>query len=213
MRTRIIILLALVVLILLGVGSCRKAGTWLVKQDEPVHADALVLLMGSFSERVLQTADLYHAKVSGRVCMVEAGMGARRMLEERGVRIVSNSTQARNALVSLGVPADSIRILPGDATSTLMEAVAVRDYLETRSDMDTLLLVTSADHGRRAVKIFEAACANLPHLVTVLCSPNPYSDFNARRWWRNRDDIEEVLKEYLKLIDFCLFERRELRRG
>ena len=57
MRSRIIILGAVVVFLVLAVGSCRKAGTWLVKADDPKHADVMVILMGSFSERVLQMAD------------------------------------------------------------------------------------------------------------------------------------------------------------
>lgn len=200
-------------LLMLGVGSCRKLGTWLVKSDAPKHADAMVLLMGSFSERVLQTADLYEAQVSGKVWIVEEGMGARRLLEERGVQIITNSTQARNALVTLGIPADSILILPGDATSTRIEAEACRDYLRTRTGIDTLLLVTSTEHSRRAVKIFEAAFKQLDRPVEVLCSPSSYSSFNDVHWWKNRDDIQEVIMEYLKLVNFVLFERRELKRG
>ncbi len=110
-------------LLMLGVGSCRKLGTWLVKSDAPEHADAMVLLMGSFSERVLQTADLYQAQVSGKVWIVEEGMGAYRILEEKGVQVITNSTQARNALVTLGIPADSIMILPPPASKPKLAGI------------------------------------------------------------------------------------------
>lgn len=202
----------LCVILLLAVGSCRKAGTRLVKEDLPAHADVMVLLMGSFSERVLQTADLYHAQVAGKVWIVEEGMGASGVLEERGVQIVTNSTQASNALVTLGIPADSITILPGNAISTLMEAKAVRDHLSGGKGIDTLLLVTSSDHTLRARKIFEAAFLPLEHAPALYSSPSAYSRFHPDTWWRNRNDIQEVLMEYLKLVDFYLFERRELKR-
>ena len=212
MRSWIYKLGVILVILLLAVGSCRKAGTWLVKTDDPVHADAMILLMGSISERVLQTADLYHENVAGKVWIVEEGMGAYRTLEERGVQIISNTTQVLDALITMGIPADSIVILSGDATSTRMEAEITRDYLFTRSGIDTLLLVSSADHTRRAFKIFEAAFSPFEEPVALYCSPSSYTDFDAEKWWRSRNDIQDVVMEYLKLASFVLFERRELRK-
>ena len=59
MRRRIYILGAVVVFLVLAVGSCRKAGSRLIKADHPASADVMVMLTGSISDRVLQTADLY----------------------------------------------------------------------------------------------------------------------------------------------------------
>lgn len=198
----------LLVILLLLVGGCRRAGTWLVKSDQPEHADAIVMLMGSISDRVLQTADLYHGQVSGKVLIVEEGMGAYRVLEERGVQIISNSTQVRSALISLGIPADSIMILPCGATSTRMEAATVTDYLSTSNDVDTLLLVSSPTHMRRAFKIFRAAFKTLETQPVLYCSPSPYTDFHAEKWWRRKEDIQRVLMEYVKLVNFALFEKK-----
>ena len=211
MRKRIYILAVVTVILVLAVGSCRKAGTWLVKDDQVKHADVMVMLTGSISDRVLQTTDLYSEGVATRVWIVEEAMGASRALEERGVKLISNSTQVKNAMITLGIPADSIRILPGDAASTRMEAEIVRSYLHTQTGIDTLLIVTSAEHTRRAYKIFKAAFKNLEDLPVVYCSPSKYSNFHAEKWWRSTEDIQEVVKEYMKLTNFVLFERRELR--
>ncbi len=170
------------------------------------------MLMGSIADRVLQTADLYNEGVAGRVWIVEAGMGADKALEERGVQLISNSTQARTSLISLGIPADSIMIIPGDATSTRMEAQIVRNFLRTQAGIDTLLLVSSSDHTRRASKIFKAAFSPMEEPPVLYCSVNSYTKFNAEKWWRSRDDIQNVLMEYLKLVNFVLFEKRELRK-
>jgi uncharacterized SAM-binding protein YcdF (DUF218 family) len=211
MRKRIYILAVLTVILVLAVGSCRKAGTWLVKADNPPHADVMVMLTGSISDRVLQTTDLYNEGVAARVWIVEAAMGVSKALEERGVKLISNSTQAKNALISLGIPADSILILPGDAASTRMEAEIVRSYLPTQSGINTLLLVSSSDHTRRAYKIFNAAFKNLEEAPVVYCSPSKYTKLDAEKWWRSKEDIQEVVEEYLKLTKFVLFERRALR--
>ncbi len=211
MRKRIYILTVLTVILVLAVGSCRKAGTWLVKDDQVKHADVMVMLTGSISDRVLQTADLYNEGVATRLWIVEEGMGASRALEARGVRLISNTTQVKSAMITLGIPADSIRIVPGDAASTRMEAEIVRSYLRTQTGIDTLLLVTSAAHTRRAFKIFKAAFSPLDEPPVVCCSPSTYTDFHPEKWWRSKEDIQEVVNEYMKLTNFVFFERRELR--
>ena len=211
MRKRIYILAVLTVILVLAVGSCRKAGTWLVKADNPPHADVMVMLTGSISDRVLQTADLYNEGVATRLWIVEEGMGASRALEARGVKLISNTTQVKSAMITLGIPADSIRIVPGDAASTRMEAEIVRSYLHSQTGMDTLLLVTSAAHTRRAFKIFKAAFSPLDEPPVVCCSPSTYTDFHPEKWWRSKEDIQEVVNEYMKLTNFVFFERRELR--
>ena len=213
MRPRVYILALVTVILILAVGSCRKAGTWLVKNDQVKHADVMVLLTGSISDRVLQTADLYSEGVATKVWIVEEAMGANRILEDRGVKLISNSTQIKNALISLGIPSDSILILPGDAGSTRMEAEIVRSYLRTQIGMDTLLLVTSSDHTRRAYKIFKAAFKNLEQSHPVYCSASKYTNFHPEKWWRSKEDIQDVVGEYLKLVNFALFEKRELRKG
>jgi uncharacterized SAM-binding protein YcdF (DUF218 family) len=213
MRRRIYIVGVVTVILLLAVGSCRKAGTWLVKDDQVSHADVMVMLTGSISDRVLQTADLYSEGAAAMVWIVEEAMGANRILEERGVDLISNSTQVKNALISLGIPSDSILILPGDADSTREEAEIVRSYLRTQTGMDTLLLVTAADHTRRAFKIFKAAFNNLEEAPELYCSASEYTNFHPEKWWRSKEDIQDVLKESLKLINFTLFEKRELRKG
>ena len=188
----------------------RNAGTWLVKNDIPKHADAMVILMGNIPDRVLQAADLYNRGFAGRVIIVEESMGAFKKLEERGAHIISNTTQARNAAVSLGIPADSIRILPGYARSTQQEATIIREYLKTQPGIDTITLVTSADHTRRASMIFERAFSSQGMNIIVQSSPSKYSSYTGIGWWKNKEGIQTVLMEYIKMFNFLLFEKRTL---
>ena len=84
MRARIIFILIFIIAAVVYVGGCRRTGQWLVKDDLPSHADALVILMGNFPERVLQAADLYNEGRTDRILIVEESMGAYRGLKERG---------------------------------------------------------------------------------------------------------------------------------
>lgn len=188
-----------------------NSGKWLVKSDIPLHTDALVVLMGNFPERVLQANDLYHSGHADRIIIVEESMGPFRTLEEKGVNIETNSEQAVKSLVTLGVPADSIILLPGDARSTLDEAKAVRNYMSDKWPADTLLLVSSPAHMRRASLIFRVTFSHSVSPVYIGCSPSRYSDFNPHAWWRRKEDIQTVLSEYIKIISFVLFEQKQLK--
>ena len=212
LKSRIFFTIILVILTAICIGGCRRAGQWLVRDDVPVHADAMVLLMGSFPERVMQAADLYDWGKADRLIIVRESMGEYKRLEERGVSVISTTDQARDAAVKLGIPADSITVLPGDARSTLTEAIVVRNYLSDKPETDTLILVSSPAHMRRASMIFRAAFRDVDKPVYIGCSPSTYSDFDAKHWWRRKEDIQTVLSEFVKMGSFLLFEKKGLKR-
>jgi uncharacterized SAM-binding protein YcdF (DUF218 family) len=210
-RNRIVFFILLTGFSAIYISGCRHAGQWLVKMDVPTHADAAVILMGNFPERVLEAADVYSKGLADKIIIVYEGMGPYRQLEERGASVVRTTEQAHDAAVALGVPADSIIMLPGDARSTLDEAVAVRDYLEWNPSVDTLILVSSPAHTRRANMIFRTAFRSTSAEIIIGCSPSRYSDFNPQTWWKRKEDIQSVLSEYLKIISFVLFEHKQLK--
>ena len=205
--------LVLVALSAAYIGGCRRAGTWLVKESVPSHADALVLLMGNFTDWVLKTADLYGSGLANRVIIAEESMGGYKGLTDRGVKIISHTSQAVSSLVALGVPADSITVLPGDARSTLDEAVIVRDYIGTNPGLDTLILVSSPYHLRRSSVIFGKAFKEAGLTVfTGTSGSGTYTGFDADRWWRSKEDIQHVLTEVIKIGSFVTVEGRRLKR-
>lgn len=210
MRSRILLFAILFLLVLLDIGGCRRAGTWLVKDDGQVHADAMVLLMGNISDRVLQAADLYSKDAADRLIIVRESMGPYRTLQSRGATIVTSTQQVHDAALALGFPAEIITLLPGDARSTLDEAIAVRDYLADNQGTDTLLLVSSAHHMRRASMIFRAVLIYPDRKVHVKCNPSVYTTFDARHWWKDKEDIQDVLSELVKIVAFHTIERWSL---
>jgi len=211
MRLRIIYIGTLLILIILYIGGCRNAGNWLVKKDKPLHADAMVVLMGSIPDRVLQAADIYNEGLTQKVIMVEAGQsGNERELKERGAKVSNRTRQSRKIEISLGIPADSIVILPGGATSTQMEAIIVREYIKQEPGLDTLLLVTSSYHTRRASMIFRSAFSKAGIPVHIIFIPSKYSNFNGDNWWKSKDAIEIIFMEYIKIVNFIVLEKWKL---
>ena len=190
--------------------GCRKAGLWLIKEDHPVNADAIVILTGSIADRVLQAADIYKSGYAGKILIVNESMGAYKELEKRGFSVISKTSQTKDALVFFNVPRDSIIILPGDAESTMSEVMIIRNYISLNNNIDTILLITSSPHTRRASMIFNKAFSEMETPVTVLSIPSVYNKFNADKWWRCKEDIQIVFLEYMKLMNFLLFEKNKL---
>lgn len=184
-----------------------NAGRWLIKNDSPVNGDAIVLLTGSIADRVLETADRFNEGTAGRIIIVTESMGEYKILEEKGVSLISSTNQICNSLAALGVPSGSITILPGDAESTMEEALVIDKYLTGQNAIDTIILVSSKTHTRRASMIFNHVLRKSGKNVTVLCSPSRYTGFNASRWWMKKEDIQDVVLEYVKLASFVLFEK------
>jgi len=211
MRSRFYVLIILSLVAIISVRSCRKAATWLIEEDVRVKADAIVFLMGSLPDRVLQTADLYEQDLAELVLIVEASSGAGKALEARGVKLISETTQVCDALIALGIPQEHIIVLPGYATSTQMEATIVRDYVLNRSGLDSLILVTSPFHTRRAAKIFRYAFRKASRPVSIFSSPSSYTELDAEKWWRNREMVQRVIMEYMKLANFVFFEKSLLK--
>lgn len=206
-RIRLIFLVFFSLVLAFYVVGCSRIGLWLVKDEVPAHADALVILMGNFPDRVLQAFDLWSSGEAERIIIVNESMGAYRDLKERGVNIISQTEQAKKSCIALGIPVDKITVLPGDARSTLTEALIIRDYLQQNVGIDTIVLVSSPSHMRRASLIFNRALRNLEQPVFVGCSPSLYSDFNANGWWTHKEDIQAVLSELLKIMSFRLVEQ------
>lgn len=139
-------------------------------------------------------------------------MGGYQGLIDRDVTIISHTTQTVNSLVALGVPADNITVLPGDVRSTLNEAMVVREYLCENLEIDTIIPVSSPYHLRRASIIFRKALKKAGmSVVTGAIGSSPYSAFSSDRWWRSKEDIQDVLFEMIKMVNFKLIESRRLR--
>ena len=117
MKLKLYLIVFLLILFFLYMGGCRRAGSWLIKDDGLAHADAMVILMGPIADRVLQAADLYEQKWAGKVIFTEVNVDAYQKLEARGFHLSSNTEQVRDAAFTLGIPSDSILILKSTAFS------------------------------------------------------------------------------------------------
>ena len=205
--TTVIVILVVVALIRLSLPSL---GNYLVAEDEPQQSDIIVLLMGSGPDRMLGAVDLYHAKYADEILMVRNMVRGYNLVVSQGVNIPHDTDIAKDVAVQLEVPEEKITVLPGDALSTQDEAIQVREYLKNEPDIDSLIIVTSKSHSGRAKKIFVKAMTSLERDFRIISCPTNYDDFNADRWWKDREDLKRGALEYLKLFNFYVREQFEL---
>ncbi|MGF1586961.1 MAG: YdcF family protein [Bacteroidales bacterium] len=197
----IFLILAISILILIS------AGGFLVVEDEPANADIIVVLMGSQGERMLQAFDIYEAGYSKRIVMTDTYSPGSDALAERGIYLKNSTDLAIEIGIELGINPEDISVIPEIARSTGDEAVAVRRYIESENNIDTLILVTSDYHSRRSRAIFRRSFSKLENPVELIVLPGKYSGFNAGRWYTERESAKRVVMEYTRFLHFLLWER------
>jgi uncharacterized SAM-binding protein YcdF (DUF218 family) len=200
----------IIAIFILGRLSLPTLGSFLVAEDEPQPSDIIVLLMGSGPDRMLGAVEFYQSGYADEILMVRNMVRGYDLVVSQGVKIPHDTDIAREVAMQLGVPEEKITVLPGDALSTQDEAIAVREYLKNEPDIDSLIIVTSKSHSGRAKKIFVKAMSSIDREIKVLSCPTEYDDFNAEKWWQNREDLKRGALEYLKLMNFYAREQFEL---
>lgn len=203
------IVISLIVLILISslVFILLNAGSWLVVEDEPQPADAIVVLMGSPGDRMLQASEIYKKGYAENILIVNTHATGRDLLAERGIHLKTNAELSKEIGIKLGIPKKAVTILPGNAQSTRDEAAAIAVYLKNNKEINEVILITSSYHTRRSSAIFRKSLSKLDDHVTIITIPSDYTEFNARKWYTNRQSAKHVVMEYTRLFYFWLWER------
>ena len=193
--------------ILVGIFIVPELGQWLVVEDELQESDLIVVLMGSVYDRILEAVDLYDEGYSDKVVLINSYLAAKDIIIDRGIEAYGNTMLSKMAAMDLGVPDDDIIVLDGNSRSTNDEAMTIREYVRNNKEIKSIILVTSKFHSGRAKKIFEKALSVLDREINIYCSPSKYDPSNVSHWWRNREDFEWVVFEYLKLANYYFREQ------
>jgi uncharacterized SAM-binding protein YcdF (DUF218 family) len=114
---------------------------------------------------------------------------------------------SKTAAIDLGIPEEEVLILEGNSRSTQDEALTIREYIRNNREIESIILVTSKYHSRRAKQIFKKALSVLDQEIDIYASPSKYDPSKVNQWWKDREDIEWVVLEYLKLANFYFCEQ------
>ncbi|MFQ6370372.1 YdcF family protein [Shewanella sp. YIC-542] len=189
---------------------------WPLEQQYPVSRDipphsCVVMVLGSGHDDAL-TGDARHKLSATALARLTEGVAQMKRAASRdcllavsgwsgGLNSTSHAQQMHDAAIALGADADRILVLPSPR-DTIEEALMLRRAFGADADDKgadaiggrQLLLVTSATHMPRAMKIFQMA------QLAPVAAP---TDFLARRdhWWRlstaNLDASAKAIHEYV----------------
>jgi uncharacterized SAM-binding protein YcdF (DUF218 family) len=199
------VLVVAVLLVWLAAGPLlRGAGTFLVADQAPRRADAIVVLSGSVPDRILEAVDLYKAGFAPSIVLCREPENAGfRALRERGASLPRIYELNVSVARQLGVPDSAITVLERAAGSTFSEARIVLRYLQQHG-AKSMLLVTSKYHTRRAGAIYRHLAGDR---IEIFTRPARTDGFDPDHWWHDRMSIRRVLIEYQKLALFYLWDR------
>lgn len=176
------------------------AGRFLRHSDELQHADVIMVLGGARVERWLEAVDLFKEGWApamvispGIVSPLEAG------LQTKGVKYPREGDLARDAVLSLGVPASAVTVLPGGVDNTAAEAAALRRAYSA-SSLHRVIVVTSSYHLRRAGYAFRREFRG--DGVQIIMRPSRYDGAVPGRWWTRRQDVRYMLSELPKFAAY-----------
>jgi uncharacterized SAM-binding protein YcdF (DUF218 family) len=207
-RTILGAILTIVLLAAAGYAARRSllvaVGRFLVVQDPPAPAQAIVVLSGSLPDRILEAVDLYQAHLAPRIILTQEGLPpGLRVLRRRGGNMMERHEVNQDIARQLGVPPEAMELVTAPAWSTLTEAETVIDYLR-RHGITSILLVTSPPHSRRAAMTYRHLAGDT---LQIRMCPSHYDYFVAERWFESRPLARRLLIEYLKLLNYVLVDR------
>lgn len=202
-----VLVILLAFFILVGIFIVPKFGQWLVVEDELQESDIIVVLMGSVYDRILEAVDLYDEGYSDRIVLINSYIAAKDIIINRGIKVYGNTLISKMTATDLGIPEEDVLILEGNSRSTQDEALTIKEYIRNNREIESIILVTSKYHSGRAKKIFKKALSVLDREIDIYSSPSKYDPSNVNQWWRNREDFQWVVFEYLKLANFYFREQ------
>ena len=175
------------------------AGRFLRQSDELQRADLIMVLGGARVERWLEAVDLYKEGWAPAIVISPGIVSALEVeLQSKGVRYPREGDLARDGVISSGVPASVVTVLPGGVDNTAAEAAAFRRAYPAGS-IHRLIVVSSSYHLRRAGYAFRR---ELGRGVQIIMRPSRYDEAVPGRWWTRRKDIRYMLSELPKFAAY-----------
>jgi len=161
----------------------RLAGGFWVVDQEPIHADAIVMLGDDNYEadRATHAAALY-----------KAGWAPRVVASGRYLRPYASIAELEeHDLEARGVPASAVVPYAHNATTTHEETAVLGQLIASRG-WKRILLVTSNYHTRRAYYLAERS---FPPGTVLRVSAAPDSDYDPGKWWESRNGLKVFVHE------------------
>ena len=187
----IAVLLILSVLFIFRGVILENMAQHLIVRDKLQKVDCLVVLSGDVNgERVAQAVKLYKSGWADKILMTGGPLAWK----------LSSAEWMKKQAISSGVPVERI-LIEGKARSTYENA---KESLRPLKDLkvDSIILVTSPTHSRRALSVYNKIFGK--ENIVVFSYPVVESEFVLSKWWTRHEDTQKVIWEYVSLVYYFL---------
>jgi uncharacterized SAM-binding protein YcdF (DUF218 family) len=161
-------------------------------EDPTRPADAIVVIGGDHKPERMARAVALHRAGWAPVVIISAGT----IVDAPGGRVAEAEVMRRQAR-ALGLP-EAVIVVEDQSRSTVENARYTGEICRRRG-IDSLLLVSSAHHSRRARRVFEDV---LGGEVTVIAQPALQGSRRPGWWWR-ADRMAVVRYEYVGWLGYA----------
>jgi uncharacterized SAM-binding protein YcdF (DUF218 family) len=193
----------LTVCILFWPVAAWAAARLLITEAPLAKADAIVVLGGSanYKERTHEAARLLLDGRSQRILITNDNMrGPWSSAEQRNLFYYE---RAFEELKNAGVPEERVELLPEPVAGTHEEAELVRQYAASHK-FQSVLIVTSAYHSRRALWTFSRVFRDTSTQIGLVSAPAEVETPRPATWWLTRRGWRLVPTEYVKMIYYVV---------
>jgi len=179
-----------------GLAFLLGIGHWLVKEDSLQKANAIAVLSGTFPDRALEAASLYHAGFANEIWLTHPGPQSD-ALTQMGIHYPSEADFNYQVLRRQGVPAKAIHVLNSPIINTQDELEAISGALQQRN-CTSVIVVTNKAHTRRVRELWsKLESARGKAIVHGVAN----DDFQPSAWWTRTGDTHQVVHELLGMIN------------
>ena len=174
----------------------RGVGNFLIVDDDLQPADLIHVLGGGDVGRVDYGAALYKQGFGKKMFFT----GGR--VEPRGMFNLPDSFSSGDYAEMQGVRSDDILSYRAKAANTYEEAVALRELLDKKNSIQSVIIVSTPYHLQRARWAFNKVVG---YRVDLQYAPVPFAISQYKqRWWEDKLSRAMVKNEYLKLMFYVL---------
>jgi uncharacterized SAM-binding protein YcdF (DUF218 family) len=170
-------------------------GGFLIQSETPTPSDAILVLSGDNvrDERLLHAVGLWRIGVARRI-LLSAVLADWQATEDYA---------AWRHAMKLKLPDGVVVLASHQADSTREEAGFFRSYLPLHG-YDTVIIVTSNYHTRRAKKVFEKEWTGTRLHFRISAAPD--YQFHPDEWWTHRADSRTFFYEFSKTAWYAIME-------
>jgi uncharacterized SAM-binding protein YcdF (DUF218 family) len=170
----------------------RGVATYLIV-DEPSAVADYVLVLPGVDRRYDRAAQILQAGSAASILLVERRP---KRLERMGL-LPSFESVSQHELVSRGVPASSITVIPGQTRTDWERARRLRAWLD--SQPATRIVVLSERFGGRKLRYVLDKTLGADYAGRVRLLGLPERSYDENDWWRHREGVVKIFDAYLNL--------------